>query len=1441
MGGALLQLVSCESSENVWINSQPQITFFKAVFRRHTEFAKENISVGFNGTFGSRVSVEIPSYGDLAYQIVLAVDIPEMNAIYPNTKIQDLLIACQQLQLPEKFRQIFIDSIKAYDIETFLNIVESSIQQTQQMLENAITTLDNLDRFEISAQDIYDLNSNFKFDVYDLALGNNSIYNLIKLMYTKNKSTLQTRLIPDNVPLDSIVKNELKGYLPDTITAEIYDAALGFLLTLKSSQPIIFAGNSITRESKQAFINTLMQAENLAEQWEKPNPSNPLIQKYMQAIQHLFENLNATWGESVRQMTPNFNKQFMSSNLYSYIHKTPILNTMLLHFMANLDKMPNINNLHQIVKKNIEYLMDELSYLMNSLYSTPIDTLSSVASQQATPSIIYYRGILPHIFDIFEWIDNIINQIDDPYVANLINSQIDIEQEKVQISAYYKNLLQKFLSRNVVDIPNGNFLQIFFDIESAYVFEMSQFLENTFGELPHDLINFSHDDFYVLSPTLRFHGQSYISTSYYSRLHQSIVPAPHPLPDAAFAAKLQFYNVPDQYIKHQIIKASANAKSDSVNYVVNTNYQNLQQKVSQLINLKHRILNENQLIFPKYIDKNLFSSKRSLATIVDQIDKLNGFIANPNLNPIDHLILLRDRYLLQRAFSENLETYSMDTFKNSTAGFMLLNLLAKPGLPHIAPLVFLYPEFNLEETAKLSQIYVKLDSFEKKLFRMFTSIFDPGSEPKFTKTDILNLVTYTHGAINDLVKNGVQDTDTSWRFVNLEYQDFARDLKNLNFDAYFNFDLENIYPETIGELLEILIEQLWINQVGGSSHLSDIDTTDVLQILKASLQESTSKINTNLQNLLELRSTVATILTRSPKPKTAWVHRLAHFLIDEITIENISSTLTSASLESNYQLNIGVDQRQAYHEMIGEIPELTTFNAETKPKTRIYLPLIFYFNTQPGAAIPLVSLQNTSIRLNIKFRDIEQITYVDEFAKFVENMQLQNTTLDIEYIYLGKTERQRFLTETLEYVITDTQTYTTSTSQRENILNLNSFTNPTKFMTFTAQPELHINPLLRNNVIDYWRYFPGERQYTNYNMHPTYDLHLIQKAIMDAYDDLRRELSNSTPIDRSTFYLIADLNAIGIDYEMFDEDIYGALISRLSAGVGIQIDLPMKSFSRSTLHEILPNFTTEVDLAVNAYNHLINTYLANSIVSVMGFRKYSFAKTIDYFYNVFLLKDLDGDALVSSELTVIRALVQIHGSIYNSKTNIRKQTTFAKNTNLHHYQFENFQPNLMFARQNGILNSIQIDSRSYDMIYNSVNINIKSQFELIVDMVNTFDPKIDFVGLLRPNIIEPTVRKAQLFMNSRPISEYEGPVYWNAVTTYRKFLSIPEMGHYVYAWLLNNQIFNPSGSVNLSKIDKFELELDLLEKISGESIIIKVQTQSYGLIRCALGLCGRVY
>lgn len=80
MGGGLMQLVAY-GAQDVYLTGNPQITFFKVAYRRHTNFSIETVDHSFsNADFGRRPVVTITRNGDLITKMYLSVTLPNVSA-----------------------------------------------------------------------------------------------------------------------------------------------------------------------------------------------------------------------------------------------------------------------------------------------------------------------------------------------------------------------------------------------------------------------------------------------------------------------------------------------------------------------------------------------------------------------------------------------------------------------------------------------------------------------------------------------------------------------------------------------------------------------------------------------------------------------------------------------------------------------------------------------------------------------------------------------------------------------------------------------------------------------------------------------------------------------------------------------------------------------------------------------------------------------------------------------------------------------------------------------------------------------------------------------------------------------------------------------------------------------------------------------------------------
>jgi len=83
MGGGLLQLLAV-GIQDIYIIGNPQITYFKTIFKKHTNFALESIQQPIDGRtdFGQQIEVTIERKGDLLKDIIFEILLPALPTGY---------------------------------------------------------------------------------------------------------------------------------------------------------------------------------------------------------------------------------------------------------------------------------------------------------------------------------------------------------------------------------------------------------------------------------------------------------------------------------------------------------------------------------------------------------------------------------------------------------------------------------------------------------------------------------------------------------------------------------------------------------------------------------------------------------------------------------------------------------------------------------------------------------------------------------------------------------------------------------------------------------------------------------------------------------------------------------------------------------------------------------------------------------------------------------------------------------------------------------------------------------------------------------------------------------------------------------------------------------------------------------------------------------------
>lgn len=139
------------------------------------------------------------------------------------------------------------------------------------------------------------------------------------------------------------------------------------------------------------------------------------------------------------------------------------------------------------------------------------------------------------------------------------------------------------------------------------------------------------------------------------------------------------------------------------------------------------------------------------------------------------------------------------------------------------------------------------------------------------------------------------------------------------------------------------------------------------------------------------------------------------------------------------ELSIDSSKRYGYDKLIGNIPELyipDSFNRIQNNhiqinKRRIYIPLKFWFNRNPGLALPLIALQYHEIEIHLILRPLKELytlngnipsSWEQHGKPYFGNTEMIQISpfLEVNYIFLDSYERNYFAVNSHDYLIEQT-------------------------------------------------------------------------------------------------------------------------------------------------------------------------------------------------------------------------------------------------------------------------------------------------------------------------------------------------------------------------------------------------------------------------------------
>lgn len=206
------------------------------------------------------------------------------------------------------------------------------------------------------------------------------------------------------------------------------------------------------------------------------------------------------------------------------------------------------------------------------------------------------------------------------------------------------------------------------------------------------------------------------------------------------------------------------------------------------------------------------------------------------------------------------------------------------------------------------------------------------------------------------------------------------------------------------------------------------------------------------------------------------------------------------------QLTMTSEQQRGYFKMIGNTTQLTFITdpsfsevdgpcdslaprqvcapRNALPETTLYIPLQFWFCTNPGLALPLIALQYHEVKITLDLRPIDECLWAvttlscnseavpttnsgyaaNQYApgrpvpaSIAYNQSLVAVSLYVDYVFLDTNERRLMATNPHEYLITQLQfTGDESVGSSSNKIKMN-LNHPVKEFIWVVQPDQNVD------------------------------------------------------------------------------------------------------------------------------------------------------------------------------------------------------------------------------------------------------------------------------------------------------------------------------------------------------------------------------------------------
>lgn len=444
MAGGLLQLVSY-GIQNKYLTKDPQITFFKIVYRRHTHFGKENVLLNYDQgvDLDKKLSFTVPNNGDLLSNITLHFNFesfyPNINSISSNILIlleneisnlkEELSFLNSQRENLKIYSNIIFGLIKIIEkYQNTLNInLSLIINLVSSYQKKVITDFNNIK--DLIPTKILQNSNLFKFILEDniyktideLIISKDNIkkYLIKQMNILNNRIILKEKKIKEkeNYPIFYKWKRNLVNLLVDQIELEI-DGEIIDRITKEELE--IYYQHHYTIDEKQKY-NIMFNGKEYSDF-------------------DLYLPLNLWFKESYGLGLPIVSLRYSTIKLNITLNKMENLYDLFL-FDNEYEKMLNLDFEYE----NISYqVYGDLVQIENEIYNisnTKLDLGTNILSVKS--NFIYKNNLIENL------------DIDDDSADKILNT-FGSKKNEVELSLdknEYRNFVLNFKSIDIATLP----------------------------------------------------------------------------------------------------------------------------------------------------------------------------------------------------------------------------------------------------------------------------------------------------------------------------------------------------------------------------------------------------------------------------------------------------------------------------------------------------------------------------------------------------------------------------------------------------------------------------------------------------------------------------------------------------------------------------------------------------------------------------------------------------------------------------------------------------------------------------------------------------------------------------------------------------------------------------------------------------------------------------